>query len=333
MKKTLYLLIIAILFTAFNTSYAKTKNILIIETMPVKVITEHTKAITEYFEMLGIKDLNIKVLKAEGSKEKSLNLLNGEIQKAIPDAVITLATLSSMASHKVLMENNIPQIFAVVADPVGAGIISKENAPTGTNVTGRIYSMLRGTKIDMLMRVLQPNKKIKFGVIHSDYPSAVGDLKGLRKSIPANTDIEFISYEIPYINDSKSFYKMFDQVKDGVQALDDKIDYWWFVAGPLAERNEYHQAILKNSNKTIAMAHRPTQVKDGALMSVAPNFEAGGREIAKITLEILNGKDPGSITVTAPENFILSVNISKIIKLGLFLPSDMLKLAGNNVYK
>lgn len=333
MKHNYLMITLILIFSVFNISYADSRNILIIETMPVKVITEHTKAIKEYFDLLNIKDIDLKVLKAEGSREKAVKLLEDALQKKKPDVVISLATLASMAVHDVLQDKGIPQVFAVVADPVGAGIIKKENVPTGTFVTGRIYSMFRKTKIDMLMRILDTKEKIRLGVIHSDYPSAVGDLKGIVKAASANPNIEFVSYSFPYINDSAQFDKMFDNVKEGIAAIEDKIDYWWYVAGPLAEMDEYHTVIKNNSSKLVAMGHRVANVKDGALMAVSPNFAAGGREVAKLALEILDGKDAGLIPVTTPENFTLAVNLTEIVSRGLKLPSDMLKLAGENVFR
>jgi len=333
MKKYIVILCHILFFSVFNTSFAATKNVIIIETMPVKVITEHTQAIIEYFQMLNIKDINVKVLKADGNKDKAVSLLKDAIAEQKPDAVISLATLASQATYSVLKDTGIPMIFAVVADPIGAGIIEKENKPTGTNVTGRIYSMFRNVKIEMLMRILDAKKTIRFGVIHSDYPSSVGDLKGVKMACASYGNIEFVTYEIPYVSDSQQFDKMFAQVKDGVKALEDKIDYWWYVSGPLAETDEYHHIIMSNSKKMVAMGHRVDNVKEGAMMAISPDFAASGREVAKLTLEVLDGKPVGTIPVTTPANFTLSVNLSQIVKHGFTLPSDMLKLAGKNVYR
>jgi len=103
--------------------------------------------------------------------------------------------------------------------------------------------------------------------------------------------------------------------------------------GPLGESFEYTQTIMQLSTTPIVLGAKANSVKTGALMHVTPNIEASGRETALLASQILEGRDPGTIPVTPPLNFDLGINITTALKLKIIIPPDILKLAGNHVYR
>jgi putative ABC transport system substrate-binding protein len=48
---------------------------------------------------------------------------------------------------------------------------------------------------------------------------------------------------------------------------------------------------------------------------------------------VLNGADPGSIPVVPPDNFDLGINLTTAMKLKIVIPSDLLTMAGERVFR
>ena len=223
----------------------------------------------------------------------------------------------------------------MVADPVGAGIIKKVGVPSSTNVTGLAFSLFRKIKVDMAMRLLAPVKKgrkIRFGIVHSSYPSARGDVRIYREIARSRDDVELVTHEIPYNKMPIGLDSMLVDFKRGIDLLREKVDYWWQVSGPLGEVSQSTELLLKS---TIPLAYGNTlsSVKAGALFTINPDFEKGGRETARLVSAVLRGSDPGKITVSAPRAFDLGVNISTALKMKIAIPSDIMAMAGKKVFR
>ena len=90
------------------------KRIIVIETMPVPVVTEHLR-----WFMTGMKDLgyidgvnaDIVVLKAQGDRQRAVTLLKKELEARKPDLVVTFATLASRLHMKCYWERRSPSSF------------------------------------------------------------------------------------------------------------------------------------------------------------------------------------------------------------------------------
>ena len=122
-----------------------------------------------------------------------------------------------------------------------------------------------------------------------------------------------------------------DYVKEALDRTG-KVDFWIEPLGPLGETREYTLALLQNSNIPIAFGTKLYSMKNGALMHITPNPEASARETTLMADKILKGKNPGQIPVTPPSKFDLGFNLTTALKLGIVIPPDMLRLAGENVY-
>jgi len=250
--------------------------------------------------------------------------------------VVTIATLASQTAAKLLKDTDVPVLFFQVSDPVGAGLIKQINAPTGTNITGKVNTVNRNAKIEMLFQLVSQivvHRPIRFGIIHSTYPSSMGDIRELEMIAKRRGDITFVPYEIEYKKVPTGLPAMIEGTKKGIKALQDKVDFWVEPLGPLGESFEYTQAIMRLSTTPIVLGAKEDSVKTGALMHVTPNIEASGRETALLASQILEGRDPGTIPVTPPLNFDLGINITTALKLKIIIPPDILKLAGNHVYR
>lgn len=316
---------------------AEPLKIVVLESMPVPVVTEHSVAITTALNALqeqGALSFKLEILKAQGDRKLAAQLLEDSLKEKSPALVITVATLATQVAKKVLSGTGIPILFCVVADPVGSGIVEKIGVATDTNISGLVYTQLRVVKIEMVMRLLRNTpyaEKVTFGVICSDYPSSVGDLKKLQEVTALSENIKYIVYSFPYKPVPKGIPDMFAEVRHGLESLKGKIDFLWEVPGPLAELGEYSSMLL-DSGIPVILANTQKGVELGALIAVPTDYSATAQEISEMASELLNGRDIGTIAVTSPKKFKLFLNMKTAERLGITVPSHLLMIAGDNLY-
>jgi len=326
----------AIVLSAVDAGAMQT--VVVVETMPVPVVLEHSRWFQDEMRRLGYthgNTMNLITIEAHGSREVAESELKAAIARGRPDLVVTFATLASQAAHRVCRGTGIPVLFAVVSDPVGAGLVEATHRPTGTHVTGRVYTHFRTVKLDLvreLARQAVPGRPVRIGCIHSSYPSAQGDIRRLSTLADARDDIVFVGHEVPYREMPAGLDTMLADVAAVIEKLADEVDFWWQPAGPLGEVMPYTKVLL-GSRVPIIYGNTVASVRAGALLTVTPNFEHGGREVARLADAILNGTDPGAIPVTAPEAFDVAVNLGTALRLGIVVPPATLSMAGQRVYR
>lgn len=315
------------------------KRIILIETMPVPAVLEHTKWFRIQLKEMGYeegKNLELTILKPNGDRILAEKLLSDELSLGNPNLVVTIATIASQTAVKLLKDSNVPILFFQVSDPVGSGLIKHINTPTGTNITGRVFTVDREAKIKMILRLVEQtsvHKPVRLGFIHSTYPSSLGDIKKLERISKTIEGINLVPYEIQYRKVPEGLPVMIKETKRAIAMLKGKVDFWLEPSGPLGETMEYTQTLLKYSNIPIVFGTKFDSVKMGALMHITPSLEAGAREVALLADKILKGKNPGEIPVCPPIKFDLGFNLNTALKLKIVIPPDMLKLAGKNIYK
>lgn len=316
---------------------APSPRIILLETFDVPIILEHSHSFLKTMKELGYSSDNIITIKAQGDPDRAKRLLQNEINKKKPDLVVANATLAAQIAFTVSKIHKIPMIFFVVSDPVGAGILAKLDVPSNELVAGVVHSVPRDTKIEMVMRVLEPlkpkNRPFRFGYIHSTYPSAVGDLRMLKEAAKKRGDLEFISFEIPYDEKHFNIRQTMAQLVKGVNKLDPKIDYWWISQDPVGELDEFVKTLSRHSVHPIVCGTNAGSTKWGALVHITADTEAGARDTALMADAILKGAVVGSIPVHSASKIDFGVNLSTAVRMGIAIPSDLLQLAGPNIFR
>ncbi|THB71842.1 MAG: hypothetical protein D6E12_00615 [Desulfovibrio sp.] len=313
--------------------------IVLVETMEVPVVLEHAKWFLKEMEALGYvegQSAEIVYIKADGNLDLAIERLQAADAEARPDIVATFATLASQAAWEVYGGSEVPIIFGVVADPVGAGIVEAVGEPSGTNITGLVYTLFRERKLEIAMKLarqVECGLPITFGIISSDYPSTVGDARAFQELAATDENVEFLVRQFSYQDMPDGLAGMLVDTRSALAELESEVDFWWQSPGPLAEVGEFTQVILEQSELPILYGNTLVAVESGALFTVSPDFEAGGREMARLAHEVLQGHDVGEIPVVMPVAFNLGVNLSTALELQIVVPPDILSLAGENVYR
>jgi len=339
LRKILFCYISIGAFLIASVSAQEAQHVILMETMPVPAVLEHSRWFQESLQELGIQEgmqIELTLLEANGDRQLAEELLSSELSKGTPDLVVTIATLATQTAVNLLQGTEVPILFFQVSDPVGVGIVEHINVPTGTNVTGKVYTVAREAKIEMILRLVKQHithMPIRFGFIHSTYPSSQGDIRELQSITKKRDDVVFIPYEIPYQEVPAGLPTMLKDVERAVAELKEQVDFWIEPLGPLGESIEYTQILLEQSTIPIAFGTKLQSVKMGALMHITPNLKAGGYEAAELAMQILNGLDPGQIPVTPPSSFDVGINVTTALQLKIVIPPDVLQLAGEHVYR
>ena len=111
----------------------ETKRVILIETMPVPAVLEHSKWFQIQLQELGYeagKNLHLTVLKANGDRQLAETLLSAELAKEQSELIATIATLASQTAVKLLkytqtlLENsNVPIVLGTKLDSVKMGAL------------------------------------------------------------------------------------------------------------------------------------------------------------------------------------------------------------------
>ena len=335
----LWLFLLLLLAALPVSAEAERKRIILIQTMPVRAVLEHTNQFIGHLARLGYTagaNLELMVLRPDGDRMRAAAMLDEALAMGSADLVVTSATMASQVARERLKETSVPQLFFTVSDPVGAGLVPAVGAPSGANITGKVHTVTRRAKILMALRLLglEPGERpVRFGYIHSSYPSAVGDARLLTEAAAQIDGVDFIPYRIAYRPVPEGLPAMLAAAGGGIAELEGEVDYWWEPSGPLGERPEFTRLLRDASRRPIVYGIKRESVQLGALFHVTPSVEATGREAAQLAEAILEGASPAEFIVAPANDVDLGVNLATAMELGTVIPSDLAELAGDNIFR
>lgn len=333
---TRVVLLLAVL--GFATVAVGAETILVVQTMPVPTIEHHRAAFLDTLSTtLPEGRYEIVEFQANGDYERAVAFFQQQNAMGRPSLVVTFATLATQAAVSVYgPESGVPILFAVVVDPVGAGIVAEVGVPSGSNVTGVVYTVDRTVKIETALNILTTDPDFNgatVGIPHSSYPSSRDDATFLQRAVQPYPSLKILEGEFAYAAVPDGVPVMRERMASVIRDLEPRIDWWWEAIGPMSERPESVSDILMISDRPVLFANHPDGVADGALLSISPDPLASGQKLAGMACEILDGADPGSFPVLAAPDFTAAVNVGTALTAGLVVPSYLLDLAGENVYR
>lgn len=333
-KINIILLFLFFLIFVLPSTTAQTPEVVIVETIDVPVVTEFTQAFFKGMDSYGYETGSIQRFNAEGNASTASKIASGLRSGSPPSLVVTVATLASTAVWNELRDTDIPMMFAVVTDPVGAGLVPAIHSVSDDNITGLTATLGKDTQLSYahMLASQKLENPIRIGIVTSDYPASMSDIQMLKSAAEQYSDLEFMEYVVEYDGSASGIPAMLDEVRHGIISLEDQVDFWWEVSGPLGEIPEYIELLTHESSKPILFGNTIHSVMHGALFSMIPDIQKTGLEAAQIAHSILLGTDPGSIPIRTPSNFILGLNMRSALDQQLVVPAQMLELAGNYIY-
>lgn len=229
-----------------------------------------------------------------------------------PDVIVPISTPSAQAV--VAATSEIPVVFTAVTDPVGAQLVSNEEAPGG-NVTG-MSDLSPLAKHLELIREITPDAKTVGVPFNPGEANAVTLVELLKSLAPEQ------GFEIVEASATKS-----SEVLGAAQSLVGKVDVIYVPTDNTIV--SALEAVVKVGidNQIPVYAGDTDSVPRGVMAAIGFNYYDVGRQTGKIVVRILNGEKPGDIPVEGVQITELYVNPGAAEKMGVTLPEAVIARA------
>ncbi len=244
---------------------------------------------------------------------KALPALAAELVKLEVDAIFAATTATALAARRAT--RRIPIVIAVVADPVGAGLIASLARPGG-NVTGLTTANTQVVpKRVQLLREAAGGAPARVGLLMNP-----GDASNLivRRGTESEARALGFALQIFEATDRATLAAAFPRMAaERIQAL-------MVAAGQLMDSEASRIAALAAKHRLPAMYGAPEFVEAGGLMSYSASFTDNFRRAAAYADRILKGAAPAELPVEQAGTFEFVVNVKAASALGLKLPPSFL---------
>ena len=256
------------------------------------------------------RDVLIEWRSAKGNYDR-LSELAADLANSKVDVIVVEHTLAVMALKHAT--STIPIVMAIVADPVGGGLVDSLSRPGG-NVTG--LSLMTADLVAKRLQLLKEAapKATRIAVLFNPatpfHLTAVPTLKAVAPGMAL--ELQFVPVRSP-----EDFGAAFSAVaRARAQAL-------YIMEGPPFTNA---QITLSHVSKARLPAVHATSwfAEGGGLMSYGANQTDMFRRSAWYVDKILKGAKPGDLPIEQPAKFELVVNLKAAQALGLTLPQSIL---------
>lgn len=229
-----------------------------------------------------------------------------------PDVIVAIATPSAQAA--VAASENVPVVFSVVTDPLGAKLVANMEQPGG-NVTGLSDAVPVAQHL-ALMKEIVPGLK-RLGIPYNPgEPNAVSIIAAMKK-VAAEQGVEIIESAAPKSSDVMvASQKLVGKVDAIYTTLDNTII------------TALESIIKVGIDAKIPVFSADTDSVDrGSVAALGFNYNDLGRQTADMVIEVLNGKKPGDIAVRIADGTDLFVNTKTARLMGVEIPQSVMDRA------
>jgi len=248
---------------------------------------------------------------AKGDYDRAPRLA-GELVKLGVDVIVVESTIAAQAAKRATA--SIPIVMAVVADPLGSGLVASLSHP-GENVTGLslMTADLMAKRLQLLKEAI-PKLTRATVLWHPATPFHAKAVQDLKAAAPAlSLRLRFVPVRAP-----EDFDSAFSAVNRAhPQAL-------YVMDGAIFKALQ--AMILAHVSK----ARLPTiwgereAPEEGGLLSYGANLDDMFRRSAGYVDKILKGAKPGDLPIEQPTKFELVVNLKTARALGITIPESIL---------
>lgn len=237
--------------------------------------------------------------------------LTAELVRLKVDVIVASATPQALAAKQAT--SSIPIVFVLVADAVGAGLITNFARPGG-NITGLTSSSaeLGGKRLELLKQMVPKASRVAVLYNPTDR-SNVLILEQLQESAPT---LGLIMQPLK-VREAREFEGAF------VAMTRERAHAMFGTPGALTFEHRKVLVDLAAKHRIPAMWGHRSFVDAGGLMSYAVNLYDQNRQAAVFVDKILKGAKPGDLPVEQPTKFELIINLRPAKALGLTIPPSL----------
>ncbi|MCR8660721.1 ABC transporter substrate-binding protein [Paenibacillus endoradicis] len=272
----------------------------------------------------GIKEGENLVIDFQNAQAEPANLqpISQKIKEGNPDVAIGIATPSALGLIDEITET--PVVFAAVTDPIADKLVPSLESPGG-NVTGASDSSPEAIEslMDFIAKEFSTVKKVGIVINKGESNSVV--MAATAQARLATHGIELI--EAPIVNAS--------DVQIAAQSLVGKVDAIFITLdNSVVEAVGTIIDVAYENDIPFFSSDRDT-VEAGAFATVGFKYYDHGYQVGQMVVDILkNGKKPGEMTVTKPQNLDFIINTKVAAEMGIEVTDAMkayVKDPANNI--
>jgi putative ABC transport system substrate-binding protein len=238
-----------------------------------------------------------------------------ELVALTPDVIVT--TGGSTVGPLQQATRNVPIVFALVPDPVGAGFVASLARPSGntTGFTNFEYGM-SGKWLELLKKIA-PSTTRAAVLRDPSNPSGIGQF-GAIQAVAPSLRVECSPIDVHNADEIERTVIDFARAPGG-----------GLIALPNGLTQTHRELIIM-----LAARHRLPAVypfrffaASGGLVSYGPDDVDEFRQVAGYVDRILKGEKPADLPVQAPTKYETVINLKTAKALGLTVPDTLLALA------
>jgi ABC-type uncharacterized transport system substrate-binding protein len=279
--------------------------------------TAASGSISQALQELGWTDgqnVRIDVRWGAGEAERTRKYVT-ELVALGPDVILASGDHPVVALQQAT--STVPIIFAMVADPVGAGFVESLAHP-GRNTTGfTLYEYSTTAKWPELLKEIAPGVKRVAVIREAGTAAGTGQFTGVQAGVPG-LGLELSPIGVRDVGEMERAVAAFSRSPNGGM----------IVTGSA------QAAVHRDLIVTLAARHNlPTVyvarffVTAGGLISYGPDFLDEHRRAAGYVDRILKGEKAADLPVQAPTKYELAINLKTAKALGLEVPLSLLARA------
>jgi putative ABC transport system substrate-binding protein len=261
------------------------------------------------------RNMRIEYRASTGNNADEIRKYATELVTLAPDVI--LATGVSTVGPLQQATHTIPIVFAVVPDPVGAGIVDSLARPGG-NVTGfSTYEYgVSGKWLELLKEIVP--RVMRVGVLRNPAISAgIGQFAAIQSVAPA-LGVELTPMNVRDASEIEHAIVAFAQAPNGGLIV---------TGSALVAAHRDLLITLTARYKLPAVYFERLFVAAGGLISYGPNVVEQYRLAAGYVDRILKGEKPTDLPVQAPTKYETVINLKTATALGLNVPATVLARA------
>lgn len=272
------------------------------------------------------------ILRDAGQSKSALPGILADARTEEVDLILTWGTSVTLGiagtlddSDDPAFSDDIPKVFMIVADPVGAGVVKSLESPGRPNVTGTYNRVPEAVNVATIRAYLPGFKRLGL-LYHRDEENSVLKRDELAE-LAGRLQFELVAREIELAPDGKP--------KAGQIALKmaelkvAKVDFLYLGSSSFLRKNRDIITAAAIDNGVPLLSPYEELVRESqALISVAARYydigRLAGRQAEKILVE---GIKPGDLPVAEMTDFAVVINMGVAKELKRFPPIDLLQIA------
>jgi len=246
----------------------------------------------------------------------NIDKLDGMVQdlvKAKVDLIFSISTPATQAAQRATADNNIPVVFGILTDPVGAGVVASLTEPGG-NITGVTFGPQEARRLEWLTRIAPAVEQVY--IIHNPDDASANLALETAKTTAVNLGLEIIARAV----------RTPDEITAALTDLPQDADALYLLPDSQTEKSLADILAVANAHHLPTSVPNIERVADGALYSFAMDQIPTGKQAARLAVQILNGIKPVDLPVETTE-FFLAINLKTAQTIGLDIPDSILHQA------